>query len=375
MIVTRTPFRVTLGGGGTDLPSFYRQHGGFIFAMGINKYMYIMLNPPTIDSKIRLHYSRSEIVDDVAELKHELAREALRLHGIRNKMEISSMADLPDGTGLGSSSSYLVGLLSALHQHRRDFVTLQALAEEACHIEIDVLGKPIGKQDQYMAAFGGLTVLEIARDGSVASRAAAISCSAIAAFVANTHLYYTGHRRSAVDVLSEQNGAMCRAAVGPTIVDGESRNDAATVVSDALLHIKDLGYRILAAVENEDFDAWGMLLHEHWCSKKRLSTKISLSHVDTLYEHVRAEYGVLGGKIAGAGGGGFLMLYCPSRHRDLERFMLEQGMPRLHYTVEYEGAKVMANLRTLPMSAAASSQPDAGVQAWAGAGMSLEAGR
>jgi D-glycero-alpha-D-manno-heptose-7-phosphate kinase len=375
MIVTRTPFRVTLGGGGTDLPSFYRQHGGFVFAMGIDKYMYIMLNPPTIDSKIRLHYSRSEIVDDVAELQHELAREALRLHGIRNKMEISSMADLPDGTGLGSSSSYLVGLLAALHQHRRDFVTLQALAEEACHIEIDVLGKPIGKQDQYMAAYGGLTVLEIARDGSVAARPSTISCSAITAFVANTHLYYTGHRRSAVDVLSDQDGAMYRAAGGPAIVGAGSRSDTTAVVTDALLHIRDLGHRILDAVENEDFDEWGLLLHEHWCSKKRLSTKISLSHVDTLYEHVRAEYGVLGGKIAGAGGGGFLMLYCPSRHRDLERFMAQQGMPRLHYAVEYEGAKVMANLRTMPMATSAVSQPGTESQPRVAAGLPLEAGR
>jgi D-glycero-alpha-D-manno-heptose-7-phosphate kinase len=375
MIVTRTPFRITLGGGGTDLPSFYREHGGFVFAMGIDKYMYIMVNPPTIDSKIRLHYTRSEVVDDVTELQHELAREALRLHGIRNKMEISSMADLPAGTGLGSSSSYLVGLSLALHHYRRDFVPLQALAEEACHIEIDVLGKPIGKQDQYMAAFGGLTVLEIARDGTVAVRPAAVSGSAIAAFVANTHVYYTGQRRSAVDVLSDQDGAMRSAAGGPDIVGAEPRRQEAAVVPDALLRIRDLGYRILDAVEDEDFDAWGMLLHEHWCSKKRLSTKISLSRVDALYEHVRAEYGVLGGKIAGAGGGGFLMLYCPSRHRELERFMLRQGMPRLHYAVEYEGSKVMANLRTMPMVPAEVAQPDAVSLAGGRAHLSLEAGR
>jgi D-glycero-alpha-D-manno-heptose-7-phosphate kinase len=381
MIVTRTPFRITLGGGGTDLPSFYSQHGGFIFAMGIDKYMYIMLNPPTIDSKIRLHYSRSEIVDDVDELQHELAREALRLHGVRNKMEISSMADLPDGTGLGSSSSYLVGLLTALHHHRRDFISLQALAEEACHIELDVLGKPIGKQDQYMAAFGGLTVLEIARDGTVAVRPSTSSGSAITAFVANTHLYYTGHRRSAVDMLSEQDGAMRSVAGGPA-ADGapSGQSGAGRVVPDALLRIKDLGYRILDAVENEDFDGWGMLLHEHWCSKKRLSAKVSLGRVDALYEHVRAEYGVLGGKIVGAGGGGFVMLYCPGRHRELERFMLQQGMPRLHYAVEYEGARVMANLRTMPTppaasSTAASSAEAAMPAAVAGAVVPLQAGR
>src|SRR5690606_11179776 len=165
MIITRTPFRITLGGGGTDLPSYYEKHGGFIFAAGMDKYMYIMLNPPIVDDKIRLHYSRIEVVDHVSEIQHDLAREALRYHGIERKIEISSLADLPDGTGLGSSSAYLVGLLTALHHYRRDFVPLQALAEEACHIELEVLGKRIGKQDQYMAVYGGFTVLEIDQVG------------------------------------------------------------------------------------------------------------------------------------------------------------------------------------------------------------------
>jgi D-glycero-alpha-D-manno-heptose-7-phosphate kinase len=344
MIVTRTPFRVTLGGGGTDLPSFYRRHGGFVFAMSIDKYMYLMLNPPTIDRKIRLHYSRSEVADDIDELQHELAREALRVHGIRDAIEISSMADLPDGTGLGSSSAYLVGLLTALHQYRRDYVSLHELAEEACHIELDVLGKPIGKQDQYMAAFGGLTVLEIARDGAVTVRGAITSTGALSAFVANTHLYYTGHRRSAVEVLREQDAAM--------LAGGRHENggppSARDGVEDSLLRIRDLGHRILEAIESEAFDTWGGLLHEHWCSKRRLSSKVSLARVDELYEHVRREFGVLGGKIVGAGGGGFLMLYCPREHRRLETFMAAQGMPRLHYAVEYEGSRVVANLRTGP---------------------------
>jgi D-glycero-alpha-D-manno-heptose-7-phosphate kinase len=332
MIVTRTPFRVTLGGGGTDLPSFYREHGGFIFAMGIDKYMYIMLNPPIVDSKIRLHYSRSEIVDDVSELQHELAREALRLHGFENRIEISSMADLPDGTGLGSSGSYLVGLLTALHQYRRDYVSLQAIAEEACHIELDVLGKAVGKQDQYMAAFGGMTVLDIARDGGVAVRGVDVSSASLETFVANTHLYYTGHRRSAVEVLQEQDGAL-QAPAAP----------ARQRVADALLHIRDLGHRILEAVEGEEYDEWGRLLDEHWQQKKRMSSRITLPAVEQLYDRVRAEHGVLGGKIAGAGGGGFLMLYAPARHRQLEAFMAGQGMPRLHYKIENAGTKVIAD--------------------------------
>jgi D-glycero-alpha-D-manno-heptose-7-phosphate kinase len=337
VIITRTPFRVTLGGGGTDLPSYYGAHGGFIFAMGIDKYMYIMLNPPTMDDKIRLHYSRSETVDHVSELRHELAREALRLHGIERKIEISSMADLPDGTGLGSSSAYLVGLLTALHHYRRQYVTLDALAEEACHIELDVLGKGIGKQDQYLAVFGGLTVLEIARTGTVTVRSVRLPSGAVSDFVSNTHLYYTGHRRNAVEVLRDQNDAM-RSKQAPR--NGE--------VENSLHGIRELGYRILEAVEEENFDHWGALLHEHWMHKKRMSERISLTRVDEIYEHVRQYHGVLGGKLAGAGGGGFLMLYCPRNHKQLESFMADQGMPRLHYTLEYEGAKVVANLTSAP---------------------------
>jgi D-glycero-alpha-D-manno-heptose-7-phosphate kinase len=332
MIVTRTPFRVTLGGGGTDLPSFYREHGGFIFAMAIDKYMYIMLNPPIVDSKIRLHYSRSEVVDSVSELQHELAREALRLHGFENRLEISSMADLPDGTGLGSSGSYLIGLLTALHQFRRDHVPLQTIAEEACHIELDVLGKAVGKQDQYMAAFGGMTVLDIARDGRVAVSSVDLSSASLETFVANTHLYFTGHRRSAVEVLQDQDGALRT---------GGSPNG--TRVADALLQIRDLGHRILEAVQAEEYDDWGRLLDEHWHNKKRMSSRISIEPVDELYEHVRSEYGVLGGKIVGAGGGGFLMLYAPGRHRELEAFMQGRGMPRLHYRIEKGGTKVIAD--------------------------------
>src|SRR5215467_10195137 len=167
MILTRTPFRITLGGGGTDLPSFYREHGGFILAVGIDKYMYLNVNTPIVDDKIRLRYTATEIVDDVEDLKHTLAREALRHFGIRNGIEIVSIADVPAGTGLGSSSSYLVGLMNALHTLLQDQATPQKLAEEACHIELEILKKPIGKQDQYMAAFGGLTALDIDPDGRV----------------------------------------------------------------------------------------------------------------------------------------------------------------------------------------------------------------
>jgi len=334
MILTRTPFRITLGGGGTDLPSYYREHGGFIFAAAIDKHMYVMVNPPTIDRKLRLHYSHSEIADHVSQLQHELAREALRLQGIDDKMEVSSMADLPAGTGLGSSSSYLVGLLNALHQYRRDHISLQSLAEEACHIELEVLAKPIGKQDQYMATFGGLTVLEIAPDGKVDVSTVELSAGARAALAANTQIYYTGVARSALEILAGQNSAMSRPHA-----DHERAK-----VADSLHAIKDLGYRVLEAIQEENFDRWGRLLDEHWRHKKHLSAKVSLSKVDQLYEVVKRDYAVLGGKLIGAGGGGFLMLYCPAQHKRLEEFMSSQGMPRLHYGIQMEGSKVVVDL-------------------------------
>ena len=333
MIVTRTPFRVTLGGGGTDLPSYYSQHGGFIFAMGLDKYMYVTVNHPVVGRQVRLHYSHSEVVDHVSQLRHELAREALLMHGIEDAFEVASIADLPAGTGLGSSSCYLVGLLNALHHDRRDYVPLQTLAEEACHIELNILKQGIGKQDQYMAAYGGLTVLEIAANGTVDVRQLFMSSSDIAELVAHTHIYYTGASRDAREVLADQNGAM-------------QKKDSADHgrVADNLHRIKDIGYRILEAVETSNYDRWGQLLDDHWQAKKQLSSKISLTTVDEIYDEVRKRFGVLGGKIIGAGGGGFLMLYCASHHASLERFMEEHGMPRMHYTVEPEGTKVISQM-------------------------------
>ncbi|MEO6486813.1 MAG: galactokinase [Thermoanaerobaculia bacterium] len=333
MIVTRTPFRITLGGGGTDLPSYYSQNGGFIFAMGLDKYMYVIVNRPVVGNKIRLHYSQNEVVDRVDDLRHELAREGLRMHGVTDSFEISSIADLPAGTGLGSSSCYLVGLLNALHHDRRDYVSLQTLAEEACHIELDILKEGIGKQDQYMAAFGGLTILDIARDGKVDVRQLRPSSSDIAEFVSHTHIYYTGEQRDAREVLADQDTAMKKK---DSVDHGR--------VSESLNRIKDLGYRILEAVQSSNFDRWGQLLDEHWQNKKKMSSKISLVAVDEVYDDVRKRFGVLGGKIIGAGGGGFLMLYVPKHHAGVERHMAERGMSRLHYMIEPEGTKVVAQL-------------------------------
>jgi D-glycero-alpha-D-manno-heptose-7-phosphate kinase len=206
------------------------------------------------------------------------------------------------------------------------------LAEEACHIELKVLQKGIGKQDQYMAAFGGLTVLEISPDGNVDVRPVSLRGGALATFIAHTHIYYTGLLHNTLDVLSQQDTAMRLSSPGRTMVE------------ESLNAIKDLGYRICDAIQSEDFDKWGFLLHEHWVNKKRMSDKITVTWIDQLYDEVRTSYRVFGGKLVGAGGGGFLMLYCPNTSGDLEDFMMSRGLPRLYYSLEREGTKVVANV-------------------------------
>ena len=331
MIVTRTPFRVTLGGGGTDLPSFYEKHGGYVLAAGIDKYMYLALNVPLADRLVRLHYSSSETVDDVRELKHELAREALLRHGIRDGIEVASLADLPAGTGLGSSSCYLVGLLNAVRGYIEKPADAALLAEEACDIELRVLRKPIGKQDQYMAAYGGLTELRIERDGAVNVRRLQLPAHAVAEFVSKTHLYYTNIRRDTTDILASQDRAM--------------RGPEPGAVEAALLEIKAVGESIGTAIEALDFDRFGELMHEHWLAKKRLSNDITVEPMERLYETLRREHGVTGGKVAGAGGGGFMMLYAPSDGKALTEYMRGQGFSRLSWTVDSSGSRIVTDLR------------------------------
>ena len=329
MIVTRTPFRITLGGGGTDLPAFYERHGGYVVALGIDKYMYVALNVPYADRKIRLHYTKSETVDHVDQLEHELAREALRRHGLFDGIEIASLADLPAGTGLGSSSAYLVGLLNAIRGYRAKPAAFHEVAEEACEIELETLRKPIGKQDQYMAAASGLTELRIARSGTVTVDRLSLPGYAVADLVSKTHLYYTNVQRTTTDVLREQTDSL-RAGHG--------------AVEDSLLEIMAIGERIGVALRGQDFDEFGRLMHQHWTSKKRLSGRVTVPAVEALYDHVRAEYGVLGGKVAGAGGGGFVMLYCPKDGARLTEFMASRGMERLPYGPEFEGSKTLVNV-------------------------------
>lgn len=332
MIVTRTPFRITLGGGGTDLPSYYEKHGGFILAMGIDKYMHIAINTPLVDRKIRLQYTKSETVSHPDELQHELAREALKRHGIFSRIEVSSLADLPAGTGLGSSSCYLVGLLWALRTYRSRQCARRELAEEACEIELDLLQKGIGKQDQYMAAFGGMTVLEIGRDGSVEVSPCRINAATMPDFIANTMLFYTGVRRSAPEVLRDQDQAM-----------REPSSAAHEVVQASLHGIKDVGHQIREAIESDNYDDFGRLMDKHWEFKKAMSARITIPGIDSLYDEIKSRFGVLGAKVSGAGGGGFFIVYAPSHHSELNTFMARAGLQRLPYAIEFEGSKLISN--------------------------------
>ena len=328
MIVTRTPFRVTFGGGGTDLSSFYKKHGGFIFSAAIDKYMYISINRPVIDDLVRVKYSKSETTDSIHKIKHDIARECCKLMGIENAIEIVSMADIPAGTGLGSSSSYTVGLLHALHTMKRNYISLKELAEQACKIEIDILGKPIGKQDQYIATFGGLTVLEIDKNGDVDVKSADVDPEIIEDFESNILIFYEESSRSADDILSEQSAK----------VDKKEED----VVNNMLL-IKEIGHQVLKAFKEGRSKEFGELLNEHWIAKKQISRKMSNFRIDSIYGKAK-KHDAIGGKIMGAGGGGFFMLYCENSNKpNLRKVMAKEELRELKFHFDYEGTKVLAN--------------------------------
>lgn len=334
MIITRTPFRITLGGGGTDLPSFYEKHGGHVFTMAINKFMYIMLHKlPIVERKTILRYSQVEYVGSPDEIRHPLAREAFKLHGLTEFVELTSMADMPARTGLGSSGSYLVGLLAAIRAFKRLPIDPGAVAAEACRIEIEILKEPVGKQDQYIAAYGGFRSLRIGTDGAVTVGNVPVDFATAAELTQKARIYYTGVQRSATKVLTAQDTA-ARAGAGA---------DHNRVV-ESLCRIKEIGQEIEAAFLRRDLDAFGSLMDSHWKCKRQMSASVSLTVIDALYEQVKGRFGVLGGKIIGAGGGGFLMLYCPDRGRELDAFMQSQGMPPVTYFPSHDGVRVVSDM-------------------------------
>jgi D-glycero-alpha-D-manno-heptose-7-phosphate kinase len=325
MIIVRSPLRVSLGGGGTDLPSYYREHGGFLVAAAIDKYVYIILNPRFIDSFL-LKYSRLEEVDSVAAIQHPIIRESIRALGItRCNLEITSMADIPAGTGLGSSGSFTTALLKALHAHQRSFIAPSGLAEQACHIELDRLGEPIGKQDQYIAAVGGITAFTFHQDGRVEYRPCRISEETLFNLEDNLLLFFTGYSRSASSILKDQN-------------EKSKKQDAAML--ENLHFTKDLGFQSLHALENGNLEEFARLMDVHWQRKKARSSGMSNDRINEWYEYAMAN-GAIGGKLIGAGGGGFLMFYARDKTK-LRHAMLEKGLHEVRFRFDFEGTKVVA---------------------------------
>lgn len=324
MILTRSPLRISLGGGGTDLPSYYEEHGGFLVAGAIDKYIHINIHRRFIE-RFLLKYSQIEESETIAEIKHPIIREALALLDIKeNNLEMTSMADIPAGTGLGSSGSFTTALLKALHAWKRDIVHPHELAEQACEIEIERLREPIGKQDQFIAAYGGITAFTFHKDGRVEARKAALSEDTIHDLEDNLLLFFTGYSRSASAILKDQ----------------KTRSEKADSAMIENLHrTKDLGLRSLACLESGDTPGFAALMHEHWLGKRARSTGMSNDKINEWYDLAMAN-GALGGKLIGAGGGGFLMFYATDR-TCLRKTMREAGLQEVRFRFDFEGTKIL----------------------------------
>ncbi len=324
MLFVQTPLRISFFGGGTDFCGFYRQEEGCVLSSAIDKAVFIIAKP-RFDAMIRLSYTRTEMVDRPEDLQHELAREALLLTGVKRQVELITMGDIPsEGSGLGSSSAVTVGLLNALHASLGQLQSPETLARQACEIEIERLGKPIGKQDQYIAAYGGLRFIRFLPDGSVAVEGVNLPEEQIRRFSQCLMLFYTNSVRRSESVLTEQ----------------EANIPARMAVLRAL---KELAFQGRALLEACDFDSFGRLLHEGWRLKKQMASKISNGAIDEIYA-AALEAGALGGKITGAGGGGFLLLYCPRERQDAVRDALA-AFPELPFRLEPDGTKVILNYR------------------------------
>jgi len=323
MIITRSPLRISLGGGGTDLPSYYKKHSGFLIAAAIDKYVYITLHQ-TFGQELILKYSKLERVNQVQDIQHPIIREALKLVGVDGSMEITSMADIPAGTGLGSSGSFTTALLKALHAYKKNIIHPRDLAEQACHIELDLLGEPIGKQDQYIASYGGLTCFQFLPNGHVEAAPLKIDSETLYNLEDNLLLFFTGYSRSASNILKDQ--------------DEKSRASNKEMI-DNLHFVKDLGYQSQEALEIGDLHKFGELMNVHWEHKKKRSGGMSKPEIDQWYS-VAMENGALGGKLIGAGGGGFLMFYAEEKAK-LRHAMLQAGLKEVRFRFDFEGTKAI----------------------------------
>jgi D-glycero-alpha-D-manno-heptose-7-phosphate kinase len=324
MIITRTPLRISLAGGGTDFPDFYRAEEGAVLSTAIDKFIYVIVKE-RFDDLICIGYSRREICHHVDEIQHDLVREAMRKTGVSNGVEIATMADIPsEGSGLGSSSSLTVGLLNALYLHQGVTCPAEQLAREACEIEIDTLGRPIGKQDQYIAAYGGTRLFRFRRDDSVTSDRLPLDEAHRQQLSSQLLLFFTGMTRSASGILQEQRDNIWR------------RLELLRTMRDQVVHVRH------CCVEG-CFDDLGAILHEGWHHKRQLAGTISNSFIDELYERALAA-GATGGKVAGAGGGGFLLLHCPPAHQAAVRACMSD-LRELHFGLERDGTKAIFNIQ------------------------------
>ena len=324
MIIARSPLRITLGGGGTDLPSYYREHEGFLISAAIDKYVYVTVMRPFTEG-IYLKYSQLEHVEKINEVKHPIIREALQVLDFKTpQIEITTLADIPSGTGLGSSGSFTTALLKALYTHRKKQLHQEELAELACHIEIDRLGEPIGKQDQYIAAYGGLTCFNFRKDDTVDVSSLNISMDTLFDLEDNLLLFFTGFARSASGILKDQHLR-------------SQKNDVNMIAN--LHYVKDLGRQSLKALESEQTLLFGELMHEHWEHKKRRSQGMSNPKIDEWYDLAMTN-GAVGGKLVGAGGGGFLMFMAQDRNK-LRHAMTQAGLEEVRFRFDYEGTKIV----------------------------------
>ena len=327
MIVARTPLRISLGGGGTDLASYYAKYGGFLIAAGINRYCSIIANK-RFKNDLRLSYSEMEIKESIDEIKHPIFREALRYADIKEGIEVHSVSDVPAGSGLGSSSCFTVTLLNALHTYKRDYISQRQLAEEAAHIEIDVLKSPIGKQDHYASAIGGITCFTFEKDGNVIIEPLKVSYETIEQLDSNLQYFYTGVERNANDILVEQ--------------DIKSKSNEFSMIQN-LHEVKEIGLKTRTALESGKVDELGDLLKYHWQIKKERSNKMTSPFIDECYEEA-LKSGARGGKLIGAGGSGFFMFYCKNDDRyRLNQTMMRMGLRPIRFHFDYEGAKILVN--------------------------------
>ena len=320
MIITRTPFRVSFAGGGSDITSFYEKHGGCVLSTAINKYMYISVHPSFDRHQTVLKYSKTETVDNIAKIEHHYFKQILKNLGIVG-VELVSTADIPSGTGLGSSSSFTVGVLHALYCYKGKYVSKERLASEACEVEIEQLGNPIGKQDQYAAAYGGMNYIEFRRDGCVIVDPVIMNTSSLRQLESNLMMFYTGQLHSASDILKEQK-----------------KNIAAGDKEANQLKMCNLARELREELQNNNIDAMGEILHQNWLLKKTLASGISNPAIDEAYEKAMAA-GATGGKLLGAGGGGFLLFYVPQDKQAVVKEAI--GLPQMPMAFDRQGSTVI----------------------------------